>query len=63
MDARDIGLAQSASKYSIDMVKDFLVKFKFKAWNTHSSTNTSVTNDEKIKRAKKQQKIAHFTKN
>lgn len=51
MDARDIGLAQSASKYSIDMVKDFLVKFKFKAWNTHSSTNTPVTNDEKIKRA------------
>lgn len=51
MDARDIGLAQSASKYSIDMVKDFLVKFKFKAWNTHSSTNTPVTTDEKIKRA------------
>lgn len=51
MDARDIGLAQSASKYSIDMVQDFLVKFKFKAWNTHSSTNTPVTNDEKIKRA------------
>lgn len=51
MDARDIGLAQSASKYSIDMVKDFLVKFKFKAWNTHSSTNTPVTDDEKIKRA------------
>ena len=51
MDARDIGLAQSASKYSIDMVKDFLVKFKFKTWNTHSSTNTPVTNDEKIKRA------------
>lgn len=51
IDPRDIGLAQSASRYSIDIVTDFLVKYKFKSWLTHSSTHAFVTEDEKIKRA------------
>ena len=51
MDARDIGLAQSASKYSIDMVKDFLIKYKFRSWNKHSSTGKIVEEQEKIERA------------
>ncbi len=31
MDVRDIGLAQSASKYSTDMVENFLINYKFKS--------------------------------
>jgi len=50
IDPRDIGLAQSASQYSIDIVKDFLVKYKFKSWKEHSSNHTVVTeNDKKIR--------------
>lgn len=30
IDHRDIGVAQSASRYSIDMVSEFLIKYKFK---------------------------------
>ena len=51
IDPRDIGLAQSASKYSIDMVKDYLVKYKFKSWDTHTSSQRPVTVAEKNKRA------------
>ena len=51
IDPRDIGLAQSASRYSIDIVKDFLVKYKFKSWLTHSSTRVPVTEVEKNERA------------
>lgn len=51
IDPRDIGLAQSASRYSIDIVKDFLVKYKFKSWLTHTSTQAPVTDIEKNNRA------------
>ena len=51
MDVRDIGLAQSASKYSIDMVKNFLFKYKFKYWNKHYSTGSIVEEQEKCERA------------
>jgi hypothetical protein len=51
IDPRDIGLAQSASKYSIETVKDFLIKYKFKSWTMHSSTSKPVTEEEKGKRA------------
>lgn len=51
IDPRDIGLAQSASRYSIDIVKDFLVKYKFKSWLMHSSTQNPVTDVEKDRRA------------
>ena len=51
IDPRDIGLAQSASKYSIDIVKDFLVKYKFKSWTVHSSNHSPVTDKDKLKRA------------
>ncbi|MFI3296239.1 MAG: hypothetical protein R3Y59_01270 [bacterium] len=55
IDPRDLGLANSASKYSIGIVKDFLVKYKFKSWTTHSSTgqSVSVSEEEKDKRANK----------
>lgn len=51
IDPRDIGLAQSASNYSIETVKDFLLKYKFKTWEKHSSSNQTVTDEEKEKRA------------
>lgn len=51
IDLRDIGMAKSASKYSTDMVKDFLVNYKFRTWEKHSSTGLDVTDDDKKKRA------------
>ncbi len=51
IDLRDIGMAQSASKYSTDMVKDFLINYKFKTWKNHSSTGEIVTDEDKKKRA------------
>lgn len=51
IDLRDIGMAQSASKYSTDMVKDFLINYKFKTWIKHSSTGVEVTDEDKKKRA------------
>jgi len=51
IDLRDIGMAQSASKYSTDMVKDYLVNYKFKTWTKHSSTGVEVTDEDKKKRA------------
>lgn len=52
IDLRDIGVAQSASQYSIDIVKDFLSKYKFKSWEKHSD-GTTVTPQEKEKRAER----------
>ena len=51
IDLRDIGMAKSASKYSTDMVKDFLVNYKFRTWQKHSSTGLDVTDDDKKMRA------------
>lgn len=51
IDLRDIGMAQSASKYSTDMVKDFLINYKFKTWIKHSSTGAEVTIMDKKERA------------
>ena len=51
IDLRDIGMAQSASKYSTDMVKDFLINYKFKTWINHSSTGEEVTDEDKKIRA------------
>lgn len=53
IDPRDIGIAQSASKYSIDIVKDFLIKYKFKSWTEHSSDHCLVTDKDKEERANK----------
>ena len=51
VDLRDIGMAQSASKYSTDMVKGYLIKYKFKSWQKHSSNDVDVTEEDKKKRA------------
>ncbi len=52
IDPRDIGLAQIASNYSIETVKNFLIKYKFKTWEKHSSSGNPVTNEDKERRAK-----------
>jgi len=51
MDHRNIGEAISSSKYSIKLASEFLNKYKFKHWLTHSSTGTDVTPSEREARA------------
>ena len=47
----EIENAQNALKFAKDLVKKWLVKFKFKNWNVHSSSQKPVTEEEKEKRA------------
>ena len=52
--SQDIGkLAkfEQAANLAKDLVKTWLVKYKFKNWTTHSSSNCPVTDDDKRKRA------------
>lgn len=42
---------EQARDLSISLLKDWLVKYKFKDWNTHSSDNRPVKDEEKEKRA------------
>lgn len=51
IDAKEIGNALNASRYSIELVENFLYKYKFETWNNHAN-NSPVTDDEKKKRAK-----------
>lgn len=51
IDPRDIGIAQSESNYSIDLVTGYLLKYKFKSWIIHSSNNSPVTEEDKTQRA------------
>lgn len=51
-DARDIGNAINASKYSIDLVTEYLYLYKFADWNVHASTGNPVTPEEKKARSK-----------
>jgi hypothetical protein len=48
MDPKEIGNALSASQYSIELVKNFLYQYKFKAWHTHSSDGRDVTDEDKL---------------
>ncbi len=52
IDPKEIGYAISGTNYSIKLVEDYLYRFKFKSWTTHSSSGQPVTEDEKKKRAK-----------
>lgn len=51
IDIREVGAAIGASNYSIQITKDFLERYKFSTWNTHLSTNTPVTPQEKKSQA------------
>jgi len=44
---------EQAKELSISLLKDWLVKYKFKDWNTHKSSNNPVTPQEKTERARK----------
>ncbi|MBE9486547.1 MAG: hypothetical protein IMY82_05205 [Chloroflexi bacterium] len=50
IDAKELGNAISASKYSTELVKGYLYNHKFKNWHKHSDERL-VTDDEKKKRA------------
>jgi hypothetical protein len=52
LDLRDVGNALIASNYSIQIVKDYLEKYKFRTWTNHQS-GSPVTLDEKKKQAGK----------
>lgn len=43
---------EQARDLSISLLKDWLVKYKFKDWDTHSKTGETVTSEEKVQRAK-----------
>ena len=42
---------EQAKELTIALLKEWLVKYKFKNWNTHSSTGNIVTDEEKVQRA------------
>ncbi len=52
IDPKEIGNAINASNYSIELVETYLHQYKFKTWETHSSSDLPVTDDEKKTRAK-----------
>lgn len=52
IDGKEIGNALNASKYSIELVEEFLYKYKFKSWTNHSTSGKIVTDQEKQDRAK-----------
>lgn len=49
----ELQAAENAKQFAIRLVKDWLVKYKFKNWKTHATNNPGqpVTDDEKAKRA------------
>lgn len=51
IDHRQLGAAMSASDYSITMAAEFLYKYKFKTWFTHSSTGQEVSDKDRTSRA------------
>lgn len=53
MDPMEIGAAMMASKYSIELVEQYLYKYKFKDWNNHATHNIGdvVTDEEKKEKA------------
>jgi hypothetical protein len=50
IDPKEIGNAFNASKYSVELVENYLHDYKFKTWITHSN-GTPVTLDERKQRA------------
>lgn len=50
IDGKEIGNAMNASQYSVELVENFLYRFKFKTWNYHSDRRP-VTDAEKRQRA------------
>lgn len=57
IDPKEIGNAYNASGYSINLVRDYLYKYKFKTWTVHESTNKQVTDQDRKDRAEEVAKI------
>ncbi len=51
IDLAELRSYEMARNLTVALLKEWLVKFKFKNWNTHSSTGQPVTKTEKEKRA------------
>lgn len=47
----EIEHAKNAQEFSQQLVRDWLVKYKFRNWNVHSTSGNPVTDQEKIQRA------------
>ena len=50
-DVAELSRYKQAVELSVDLLKKWLVKYKFKDWDFHSKTNKPVTEADKIKRA------------
>ena len=50
LDLLDFGMAITASQHSADLVRDYLVRYKFREWRIHSKGNP-VSDEERVKRA------------
>ncbi len=51
-DLAELSLYEQARDLTVDLLKNWLVKYKFKDWTTHKSTGKEVTIKEKEQRAK-----------
>ncbi len=51
LDAADLRQYELAAELSVRLIRDWLVRYKFKDWSKHRSTGEKVSNDGKIKRA------------
>lgn len=52
MDLSELKAFEQAKELTIDLLKKWLVKYKFKNWTTHKSTGLVVTPEEKVDRAR-----------
>lgn len=53
IDAKEIGSARAASQLSIDLVKKYLIEYKFRNWRKHESDSREVTDAERRECAEK----------
>ncbi len=51
IDPKEIGNAMNYSKYSIELVEEYLYNYKFKSWQQHAGNGNPVTDKEKKARA------------
>ena len=51
LDLADLRQYELAAELSVNLIRKWLVQYKFKDWSTHSSTKEAVTSKEKTERA------------
>lgn len=51
LDLADLRQYELAAELSVNLIREWLVHYKFKDWSTHSSTGETVTSQEKTERA------------